>query len=164
MSRVRVKMCGVRSGEDLEAVVRSGADAVGFLVGQVHVSEDFISVDQAADLARSLPPFITPVVTTHLNDAGAILRMCEQVGAGVVQLHGTPKVSDLREVRKRAPASLRFMMAVHVVGEGVHPDVTPYLSMLDGVVVDTLDRDAGRVGGTGTVHDWTVTVTLRSAL
>ena len=38
---IRVKICGVQNEKDIEIAVDAGADAVGFLVGQVHVSPYF---------------------------------------------------------------------------------------------------------------------------
>ena len=48
---MRVKLCGMRHEQDLAAAVAADADAVGFLVGQLHASNDFILPSTAARLA-----------------------------------------------------------------------------------------------------------------
>ena len=63
----RVKLCGIRSARDLAVAVESGADALGFLVGLTHTSEDGLAPDAARDLIRTLPPFVTSVLVTHLT-------------------------------------------------------------------------------------------------
>lgn len=52
----RVKICGIRSGADLRVAVASGADAVGFISGVTHLSEDALTPEQAAELVAATPP------------------------------------------------------------------------------------------------------------
>ena len=49
---VKVKICGIKKREDALFAVRSGADAVGLLVRQVHASNDFIDKDKARDIVE----------------------------------------------------------------------------------------------------------------
>ncbi len=57
--RTRIKICGVSREADIAAAVEAGADAVGFVF---HPSSPrFVAPERAAQLARALPPFVTPV-------------------------------------------------------------------------------------------------------
>ena len=64
---MRIKICGIRNENDLRAALSASPDAVGFLVGQVHPSPDFILACTARRLARSLPPFVQPWLVTHYS-------------------------------------------------------------------------------------------------
>jgi len=57
----RVKICGIRSGADLRVAVASGADAVGFISGVTHLSEDALTPEQAAELVAATPPYVSTV-------------------------------------------------------------------------------------------------------
>ena len=63
-----VKVCGLRTDQDVAVAVAAGADAVGF----VNVSESprFVSVAQAADLAEGLA--IEAVLLTRATEPEVI--------------------------------------------------------------------------------------------
>ena len=65
---MKCKICGTGTLEDLEIAVAAGADAVGFIVGTTHKSEDSIPPSDAREMIQSLPPFVSGVVVTHLTD------------------------------------------------------------------------------------------------
>ena len=58
--RTRIKICGLTREQDVDAAVAAGADAVGFVM--YAKSPRFVSPERAAELARRLPPFVTPVL------------------------------------------------------------------------------------------------------
>ena len=84
--RVRVKICGVRSLEDVMAAGAAGADALGF--NFVPGSPRGLTREQAAVLALRVPPFVARVglwVDPSREELEATLRA---VPLDAVQLHG----------------------------------------------------------------------------
>ncbi len=148
-----VKICGVRRKEDVDACLNAGADAAGFLVGQVHASDDFITVEEAKQLIDPLPMGLMPLVVTHLDRPADLIDIVKRTGAMGLQLHSEIRPADVAVIRKALPR-VRILKSLHV--EDIHSLVyaEPYLSSVDGFVLDTLDRPTGRVGGTGKTHDW----------
>jgi len=61
MSRTWIKICGIRDQAALDAAVRAGADAVGFVMA---ASPRRVSATQAAELIRQLPPGVRSVIVT----------------------------------------------------------------------------------------------------
>ena len=59
-TRTRIKICGLTREQDVDAAVAAGADAVGFVLYEK--SPRYVSPQRAAELARRLPPFVTPVL------------------------------------------------------------------------------------------------------
>ena len=59
MSRTRIKICGLTREADVQAAVQAGADALGFVF--YAKSPRAVTPARAAELARALPPFVTPV-------------------------------------------------------------------------------------------------------
>ena len=57
--RTRIKICGLTREADVDAAVQAGADAVGFVM--YVASPRHVTPARARELARRLPPFVTPV-------------------------------------------------------------------------------------------------------
>ena len=83
---MRIKLCGIRNEEDLAAALRAGADAIGFQAGQLFQASNFILASTAGRLARMMPPYVTPVLVTHLATAGEIAGLAARAGIYTVQI------------------------------------------------------------------------------
>ena len=75
--RTRIKICGLTREQDVDAAVAAGADAVGFVM--YSKSPRFISPERAAELARRLPPFVTPVLLFVNAPGPQVVEACERV-------------------------------------------------------------------------------------
>ncbi|MFD0362551.1 phosphoribosylanthranilate isomerase [Nocardia sp. GCM10030253] len=158
---VRAKICGIRSEADLRIAVAAGADAVGFISGVTHFSEDALDAERAAELSRVVPPFVTRVLVTHLEEAGAIVELADRVGVDMIQVHGLVSADTLRAVHKNA-GGRKIIKAIHVLGPEAVDAALRTASDCDAVLLDS--RTADRLGGTGRTHDWSVSAAVVSAL
>jgi phosphoribosylanthranilate isomerase len=57
--RTRIKICGITSVDDALAAARLGVDAIGLVF--YPPSPRYVEVEQAAEIAAALPPFVTTV-------------------------------------------------------------------------------------------------------
>ncbi|WP_306361599.1 phosphoribosylanthranilate isomerase [Nocardia sp. CC227C] len=158
---MRAKICGIRSENDLRIAVSAGADAIGFISGVTHFSEDALDTETAARLSGLAPPFVTRVLVTHLEDAAAIVDLACRIGVDAVQVHGLVTDETVRQVRELA-GGLKVLRAVHVTGpEAV--DVARRVAVdCDAILLDS--RTADRLGGTGRTHDWSISADIVRAL
>lgn len=86
MTGVYVKVCGLRTVEDLEAAVDAGADAVGLVMAEG--SPRTLPLDLVAELAGRAPDTIdTVLVVRDLSIDDAVLAVVH-TGVKVLQLHG----------------------------------------------------------------------------
>jgi phosphoribosylanthranilate isomerase len=157
----RVKICGITSESDLELSVCAGADAVGFLVGLNYDSEDQLEPDRASQLIRKLPPFVSSVLVTHKVNVDDILALCQRVPSTHLQLHGASAPADIPMVRRAFP-HLKIIKAVHVVDHSAIDAAKGAAGYADAVLLDS--RTATRLGGTGKVHDWSISRAIVEAL
>jgi phosphoribosylanthranilate isomerase len=151
---MRVKICGIKNENDVQTVIKSDADAAGFLVGQVHASKDFILPSTAARLADSLPPYITPVLVTHLTDPEEIMELVMKTGITTVQLHGGSSVKDVKKLRDLMPLNSKLVLAAYIKNKRCTPELEEYYPFIDAVLLDSYNEEKGQVGGTGKIHDW----------
>src|SRR5262249_17585629 len=97
---VKVKICGITNLADALAAISYGADALGFLVGQVHPSlSRFITPEEAARIVSQLPPFCSTVLVTHLALAHEILPVAKIATVTTIQFHGTTSSEEANKVR-----------------------------------------------------------------
>jgi phosphoribosylanthranilate isomerase len=86
MSRIRVKICGVTSIDDVCAAADAGADAIGL---NFHPpSPRFIDPRAAGPLIRARPPFLTAVGVFVEQSVRQMCALAYQLGLGSVQWVG----------------------------------------------------------------------------
>lgn len=151
---MRIKICGIRNEQDMNAAVNAGANAIGFLVGQLHASTDFILPGTAARLVRMMPPCISPVIVTHFTDPAEVFDLVIRTGITTVQLHGGSTPEEVAKLRDMLPPAGKIILAVHLQTEEDFVFTKDYYRMVDAYLVDSIDPEAGKVGGTGMTNDW----------
>jgi len=155
----RVKICGITSIDEALLVESLGADAFGLLVGQRHRSKDFISPELACEICETVSPFITPVLVTHVEDPAEILSLASALPCPVIQLHSQLDPDVVRELSTQLRPK-KIIALVSVDGEGAVERAIQLSDAANAIVLDSIDRSTDRVGGTGLVHDWSLSARI----
>lgn len=150
---MRVKICGLRCHADLEVALAAGVDAAGFILGARHRTEDEVTPELAAAFVAALPPFVSSVMVTHLQEARAILPLFHQVAATTLQLQDTLPTPELTALRNALPGT-KLIQAIHVTSPRAIAQALDLERFVDGLLLDS--RTADRIGGTGQPHDWSI--------
>ena len=147
--RTRIKICGLTREADVDAAVNAGADAIGFVL--YAKSPRAVSVPRAAELARRLPPFVTPVCLLVNADAGLLQAVLQAVPQALLQFHGDESPADceawhlasgrpyLRAARMAPGLALLDFAAAHPHAAGI-----------------LLDAHVEGYGGGGKAFDWSL--------
>lgn len=141
-SRTRVKICGVRSVDDLLAAADAGADAVGFVFYK-H-SPRYLRPDDAWELSQSLPVFVASVglfVNATVDDFCEIEQACPTI---LSQLHGDEDEDTVSQCGPSVIKAVRF-------DEATIADELARWSEVDEVAAILVD---GSAGGKGESFDW----------
>ena len=153
---MRVKICGVRTVDDALKCAYSGADAIGMLLAR---SPRRISIEQARDIARRLPPFVMPVIVMMPGSANDVIDAALRVRPGAVQLQGDEPPEMLQHIRRALPG-IRLIKAVHM-GEGDElAKARSYEGVADALLLDTMSPNRG---GSGVTHDWNISRNIISS-
>ena len=158
---MRVKICGTGSPADLQCAVDVGADAVGFLMGITHVTQDAVSCAETAAMVATLPPFVEPVAVTHLQDPDALIRILEESHCTTLQIQDMVSPEMIDRVRDILPY-VRVVKAVHVMDVSAIGVAMEFASCADAIILDTRTKD--RLGGTGIPHDWDISARIVDAV
>lgn len=150
-SPVQVKICGLRTPEDLNAA--EGAQLIGVVI-DVPDSPRTRTLEQARVLfARAEGRYRTVAVTVDPS-RDLLRRLWEEAGADLVQVHGRLP-PGLMETERR-----RIIRSLGVPGPGLSQEVPPLGDKL-GIAWWHLDQAGGdRPGGTGKVPDWDLCASL----
>ncbi|MHB8117551.1 MAG: phosphoribosylanthranilate isomerase [Methanothrix sp.] len=143
----RIKVCGIMNSEELLQAALAGADAVGFIV-EIDDSRHRLSAKEAADLIKQVPLFTKSVAVIAPDDVESAVLLAGQIGADVLQVHGSLSAADLAELKGRVAQKL---VATVAAGSDLN-EIISYAASADAVLLDTLAN--GKLGGTGAVHDW----------
>ena len=147
--RTRIKICGLTREQDVDAAVAAGADAVGFVLWKN--SPRFLTPSRAAELAKRLPPFVTPVLL-FVNEAAAnVMAACEQVPGCAVQFHGdeSPQLC-LESTGGKRP----FVRAARIPLDGGAFDLLKFVSDYAAAQAILLDAHVEGYGGAGKAFNW----------
>ena len=93
--RTRIKICGLTREGDVDAAVAAGADAIGFVL--YAKSPRAVTPARAGELAKRLPPFVTPVLL-FVNATDEDWREAlDAVPQALLQFHGDETPARCRQ-------------------------------------------------------------------
>lgn len=155
MGDVRVKICGLRTPADVQAVARAGAAYAGFVF--FAKSPRNLTLAQAREAALAAPPGLAKVALTVDADDTALDAIVGAVPLDMLQLHGHETPERVAAVRERF--GLPVMKAMGVAGEGDLAGLTEMSLAADQLLIDAKPpRGADLPGGNGLAFDWRLLV------
>jgi phosphoribosylanthranilate isomerase len=146
--RTRIKICGLTREADVDAAVQAGADAIGFVL-YPH-SPRYVSPERAGELARRLPPFVTPVLLFVNASPEFMAQGVAAVPHTLLQFHGDETPADC------LAAGRPFIRAARIppgpAGAGF--DLLKYAADFSASQAILLDAHVEGYGGGGQSFDW----------
>ena len=158
----RVKICCIADIEEASLAIRCGASALG-LVSQMPSGPGVIPWERIAEIAAFVPPPVATFLLTCSQDADEIIEQQRRTGATVVQL--CDSVRDYAAIRRALPG-VKIVQVIHVRGEESIDEARDVAQDVDALLLDSGNPslDVKQLGGTGRVHDWTISARLRDAV
>ncbi len=151
MDRLRVKICGLRTLGDVQAVASAGAAYCGFVF--FPKSPRNLSIAEARPLTLAAPPGLCKVALTVDADNALLDAITEAMPLDMLQLHGAETPDRVAEVRARY--GLPVMKALGVAGEGDLAALMDYSLAADQLLIDAKPpKGAALPGGNGLAFDW----------
>ena len=142
---MQIKICGIQNEDELQNAIKAGANAVGFLVGQVHRSKNFILASTAGRLAEQLPPFITPVIVTHLTTAEDIEQIMTRANIYTVQLHGVSN-EEIFKLRDMLPVHAKIIVSEYMKNPQDLLNLDEIYAVIDAINLDCYNDEVNSIG------------------
>jgi phosphoribosylanthranilate isomerase len=144
--QTQVKICGITSVADAQAAAEAGADLIGLMFYEG--SPRHISLATAAEISRSLSPFVQRVGVFVNPSEELVLRAIGECGLNLLQFHGDESsdfctqfgLMSLKALRVRDAESLRQLEHFNT----------------DAFLLDAYSKSG--LGGTGETFNWDLAV------
>lgn len=144
-AKTRIKMCGLTRPQDMQAAVDAGADAVGLVF--YPPSPRHVGLEQAAALARQVPPFVTLVGLFVNADPAQVQASLAALPIHLLQFHGDEDDAYCRQFGRP------FIKAARV-RPGI--DLLQCIASYPSAQAILLDAFVEGYGGGGKVFDWSL--------
>jgi len=155
MRDVRVKICGIRTPAEMQAVAAAGAAYVG--LNFFPKSPRFVTLEAARAVALAAPEGLCKVALTVDADDAALDAIVAAVPLDMLQLHGHESPDRVAEVKLRY--GLPVMKVIGVAGEADLAMLQDYSLVADQILIDAkAPKDAVLPGGNGLTFDWRLLV------
>ena len=152
--RTRIKICGLTREQDVDAAVAAGADAIGFVLFEK--SPRYVSPERAAELARRLPPFVTPVLL-FVNESTAKIRAAQaQLAYSLAQFHGDESPEDCFEASQHGARPFLRAARIPLGDAGADFDLVKYVQLYSKAQAILLDAHVDGYGGGGQTFNWSL--------
>lgn len=148
IARCRVKVCGVTSVADALMVSAAGADALGLVF--YAKSKRHVSLEQAAEICKAVPPFVATVGLFLDAEASFVREVLAAMPLSLLQFHGSESPNYCGQFKHP------YLKAVGMKGIAASGGFKAYADQYPeahGFLVDS--HVPGAAGGTGETFDWT---------
>lgn len=160
-STTRVKICCIGSIEEAWLAIHLGASALGF-VSRMPSGPGPIDEGLIAEIVATVPPGLSTFLLTSETTAEPIIAQQRRTRVNTIQLVDAVADGTYEELRRELPG-VSIVQVIHLAGDESVDD-----AMTAAKHVDALLLDSGRptlaikeLGGTGRVHDWSVSRQIR---
>lgn len=157
MSRLRIKICGVTTLDDVRLAVDAGADAVGF--NFYPRSPRYVEPRSAVALLRALPPLVDAVGVFVDMPLRQVCALAYQLGLGSIQcLANSTEAGDATPFRQIAAFRVKDRGSIQAINEFLHLSAQKGHSPAAVLVDAHVD---GQFGGTGQTAPWDLLADFR---
>lgn len=151
MQTALVKICGLRTPEDVAVVANAGASFCGFTF--VPRSSRAVHLGTAAQLSALVPQGLRRVALTVDADDALLDAITAQVGVDMLQLHGHETPDRVLSVKDTY--GIPVMKAVGVADAADVAAIGPYAEVADWILLDAKPpTETDLPGGNGLSFDW----------
>lgn len=147
MKALKLKICGMRQGDNIRAVEKLRPDLMGFICWEKSPRFVDVTPDYLPQHGQRTGVFVNPSI-------GLISAEIARLGLSVVQLHGheTPEFClSLRRHLNSIGHQVAIIKAFSVPENGPFPDTTAYETICDHFLFDT---SCHSYGGSGQRFNW----------
>jgi phosphoribosylanthranilate isomerase len=161
---VRIKVCCIASIDEARLAIDAGASALG-LVSQMPSGPGVIPWERIAEIAAEVPPPIATFLLTCSQDAEEIVAQQRRAGTNVIQICDRLERGAYADVRRALPG-IRIVQVIHVVDAASVDEARAAAPHVDALLLDSGNQSLAvkELGGTGRVHDWTLSAQIRASV
>jgi phosphoribosylanthranilate isomerase len=164
MRTPRIKVCCIGSIEEAELAIALGASAVG-LVSAMPSGPGVIEELLIAEIAHSVPPPIATFLLTSQQSVEQIVAQHRRCRTNTIQICDHLVDGECDELREALPG-IALVQVIHVCGAESLEEAAKVAAKVDALLLDSGNQrlEIKELGGTGRVHDWTISRRIRETV
>lgn len=154
----------MQSAEEALLAVEHGASAIG-LVSAMPSGPGPIPEELIPEIAAAVPPGIETFLLTCLTDPAEIVAQHRRCGTSTIQLVDAVEHWAFAQLRDELP-DVSLVQVIHVSGTRSVEEATAVAPYVDAILLDSGNPSLAvkELGGTGRMHDWNVSRTIRDSV
>lgn len=157
---VRIKICSVTTSEQLNIAVKHGADAVGFVVESPGTPRN-LSLQQAAQLRKLVPPFVHAVLVSSGQDFQSLINAIEHIQPDFAQIHGILDHEVVKKIEDTTGVSAIMPVSISTNAQDSTQRAKILVKFFRAIL---LEASTTNIGGLGQKGDWSMARQVRDAL
>jgi len=163
MNDTRIKICCIASIAEMQLAASAGASALGF-VSRMPSGPGPIEEELIAAIVPHVPPSLDTFLLTCEISAPEIVTQQRRTGVNTLQLVDDVEPGTHRVLREELPG-VALVQVIHVTGPASVDAALEIASDVDALLLDSGNPALAvkELGGTGRVHDWTLSRRIREA-
>ena len=150
--RTRIKLCGLSTPANVAHAIDLGADAIGLVF--YPPSPRSVSVVQALDMTREIPPFLSVVGLFVNASPDWITEVTSNVPLTLLQFHGDETPAQCESLA--SIAGLPWLRALRVAADTQPADLVESALNYSAASGLLLDTHVEGYGGGGKIFDWSL--------
>ena len=157
----RVKICCIASIEEAWLAINHGASALGF-VSKMPSGPGPIEEELIAQIAPRIPAGIATFLLTSETTAEPIIAQQHRTRVNTIQLVDAVEPGTHQALKAALPG-VAIVQVIHVTGRESVEEAVALSSQVDALLLDSGNPSLSvkELGGTGRVHDWTLSREIR---
>ena len=149
--KVRAKLCGLTTPDDIDAAAAAGAAYIGLVF--LEKSPRNVAIETARSLAIHAPAGLAKVALVVNADDAALDRVTDRVPLDMLQLHGSESPQRVAAVKARY--GLPVMKALGIASRADVARAQLYSGVADQLLLDAKPPEGEALpGGNGLSFDW----------
>jgi phosphoribosylanthranilate isomerase len=160
---VKVKICGLMEPEDVKDTCKAGVEMIGVIVDAP--SRRSVTSKRAMEIFSLVPKSVLKVAVIVNKNVNEAVRIVQELNPDYLQTNPSMSTAELKEIKDATGVKIMAVVGVPQRVENPREIIARALEMskvADFVLIDTEHGGAG--GGTGMVHDWNVSRSIRETI
>ena len=159
-----IKICCISSISEADVAINSGASAIG-LVGPMPSGPGIIDNRLIGEIVRHVNSRVETFLLTSETSAKAVIDHHRLVKTSTIQLVDSLEINELEHIRKELPDT-KLVQVIHVLKKEDVNQAVGVSRLVDMLLLDSgnPNLEVKELGGTGRVHDWTVSAEIVRAV
>jgi phosphoribosylanthranilate isomerase len=153
---LKIKICCIASVSEAELTISHGAWAIG-LVGKMPSGPGPIPDELIAEIAAAVRGQVETFLLTCEQSVEGIVHHARRTRTTTVQIVDTLREGSYQDIRRALP-QVKLVQVIHVQGEESLREALSAAESVDYLLLDSgrPRADVKELGGTGRVHDWSI--------